>query len=178
MPHRRVMERAVFAAVMLLAAGCHGRVEPVAPPTADRPTPAGPVAVAQQADASPSLPVKPTVRITPEAFTITADDPGLQLLAADETDSARDRTAEVRWTAEPSGLVTIEAGGYLRPIASGVVTVRAAMAKAGTGELSAEAKVTIEPRSARPWDFGEDIVPILTRLGCNTGACQDRKSVV
>ena len=38
----------------------------------------------------------------------------------------------------------------------------------------AEAKVTIEPRSARPWDFGEDIVPILTRLGCNTGACHGR----
>ncbi len=123
----------------------------------------------------PVLPAKPAVRITPEAFTITADDPGLQLLATDETDSARDRTAEVRWTAEPAGLAAIEAGGYLRPMSPGVVTVRAVMAKAGTGEAPpAEAKVTIEPRSARPWDFGEDIVPILTRLGCNTGACHGR----
>src|SRR5262249_38181876 len=33
---------------------------------------------------------------------------------------------------------------------------------------------TIEPRTTRTWDFGGDIVPILTRLGCNTGACHGR----
>ncbi len=172
---RRLIFQAVFTAGLILIVGCHGRVEPGARPTADRPAPAVSAAVPQQAEASPSLPVKPAVRISPEAFTITADDPGLQLLATDETDSARDRTAEVRWTAEPAGLAAIEAGGYLRPMSPGVVTVRAAMAGTGAGEApAAEATVTIEPRSARPWDFGEDIVPILTRLGCNTGACHGR----
>ena len=28
--------------------------------------------------------------------------------------------------------------------------------------------------SARAWDFGEDVVPLLTRYGCNTGGCHGR----
>ena len=149
---------------------------PSGQPAADRSVPANakPGPGPEQANAAPSPPAKPVVRIriSPESFTITADDPGLQLLAAEETETARDRTAEVRWTTEPSGLAAIEAGGYLRPKAAGVVTVRAAMA--GSPAPAAEAKVTIEPRTTRTWDFGEDVVPILTRLGCNTGACHGR----
>jgi hypothetical protein len=134
--------------------------------------------VAPVAAPSPIVPAKPALRIAPEASTITADDPGLQLLASDEADPARDRTAEVRWTAEPAGRAVIEPGGYLRPVAPGVVTVRALLAAGPEGPASAgapaETKVTIEPRSPRPWDFGTDIVPILTRLGCNTGSCHGR----
>jgi hypothetical protein len=164
---RRLIVQAAFTAGLVLVVGCHGHVDPG--PVVTQPV------VTQPVVTRPAAPAKPAVRISPEAFTITADDPGLQLLAADEADSARDRTAEVSWTAEPAGLAAIEAGGYLRPISAGVVTVRAVMAGTGTGEAPpAEAKVTIEPREARPWDFGEDIVPILTRLGCNTGACHGR----
>src|SRR6185312_3848891 len=71
------------------------------------------------------------------------------------------------------GLAAIEPGGYLKPLAEGVVTVKAALAGASDAPPAA-AKVTIEPRSSRPWDFGEDIVPILTRMGCNTGNCHGR----
>ena len=157
MPRRWWILQAVVAVGLVMAVGCQGQ----------KPTPG-----LDRAVAAPSPPAKPVVRmrISPEAFTITADDPGLQLLAAEETASARDRTGEVQWTAEPSGLAVIEAGGYLRPKAPGVVTVRAELA----GSPTAEAKVTIEPRTTRTWDFGEDVVPILTRLGCNTGACHGR----
>jgi hypothetical protein len=113
------------------------------------------------------------VRITPAVSTITADDPGLQLLAADPDDPSRDRTVDVQWSAEPAGLVAIEAGGYLRPLAPGIATIHAR--RAGAEDAPAgEARVTIEPRTSRTWDFGQDIVPILTRLGCNTGACHGR----
>ena len=186
MPRRRVMELAAIAAGLLLAAGCRGRVESPAspPPTApDRATltdagsgtATGSGTVPPQVEAAPSLPVKPAVRISPEAFTITADDPGLQLLAVDEAEPARDRTAQVAWSAEPAGLVAIEPGGYLRPIGAGagVVTVKAALPGASNAP-AAEAKVTIAARASRSWDFGEDIVPILTRMGCNTGSCHGR----
>ena len=173
MPRRRVMQRAVLAAGLVLASGCHGRNEPANP---GRPA-AGSVAQAtpapQPAATAPSLPVKPAVTITPEAFTITADDAGLQLLASDAAESNRDRTAQVAWTAEPSGVVAIEPGGYLRPLSAGVVTVKATLPGASDAP-AAEAKVTIAPRSPRTWDFGEDIVPVLTRLGCNTGGCHGR----
>jgi hypothetical protein len=171
------MVRAACAAALVLAAGCRGRVEPgraARPTTAtDVPVQAAPISAPQQAAISPGLPAKPAVRISPEAFTITADDAGLQLLASDDLEPARDRTGQVTWKAEPAGLAEIEPGGYLKPLAAGVVTVKAALAGASDAP-PAEAKVTIEPRSTRPWDFGEDIVPILTRMGCNTGACHGR----
>ena len=173
MPRRYPMVRAALAAAFVLATGCQGRVEQrasTAPSAASLPAQA---VVSEPAPAPPSLPVKPAVRISPEAFTITADDPGLQLLAADDLEPARDRTAQVAWTVEPAGLAAIEPGGYLRPMGAGVVTVKAALAGASDAP-PAEAKVTIGPRSSRPWDFGEDIVPILTRMGCNTGSCHGR----
>ena len=53
-------------------------------------------------------PVEPvrraTLEITPGSSTITADDPGLQLLAArNEAGSIRDLTAEVKWTRRAAG---------------------------------------------------------------------------
>ncbi len=113
--------------------------------------------------------VKP-LRISPEAFTITPDDSGLQLLAAqDDSGSPRDVTSQVEWTVEPPDLAKVEANGYLRPIRDGIVTVRAKLA-----DSVASTKITLEPRSTRPWDFAEDVVPILTRVGCNTGSCHGK----
>lgn len=169
MSRRRVLERAVLTAVVLLAAGCRGQVEPGSPTAATDAT-----ASQTQADA-PIVPAKPTVTISPGSFTITADDAGLQLQAADATDPAGDRTARVSWSVEPAGLATVEPTGYLRPTAAagGVVTVKAATPGASDAP-PAEARVTIEPRTSRSWDFGEDILPILTRMGCNTGSCHGR----
>src|SRR5262249_2948629 len=114
--------------------------------------------------------VKPPIEITPGSSTITADDPGLQLLAArKEAGSISDLTTEVKWRVEPPGLAEIEQGGYLRPVSSGEVVVTAAR----DGQ-SASARVKLDPRTKRPWDFGHDIVPILTKLGCNTGGCHGR----
>ncbi|HZW34411.1 MAG TPA: DUF1549 domain-containing protein [Isosphaeraceae bacterium] len=179
MPRRRWVVRAGLAVGLVLVVGCRARVAlesapPPGPATAGRPAPADPGrGPAPQAAATPVRPAPAAVRISPEVSTIAADDPGLQLLAADAADPARDRTVEVQWTAEPAGLAAIEPGGYLRPLAPGVATVHARRAGAD-GAPPAEAKVTIEPRSSRPWDFGQDIVPIFTRLGCNTGSCHGR----
>ena len=34
--------------------------------------------------------------------------------------------------------------------------------------------VTVGPASERLWDFAKDVVPILTRSGCNTGGCHGK----
>src|SRR5262245_54939115 len=101
---RRMMEWAVIAAGFVLASGCHGRDEPAkpAPPAANPVAQAAPSPAPEPASIAPSVPAGPAVALTPEAFTITADDAGLQLLAADATEPARDRTAQIAWTAEPT----------------------------------------------------------------------------
>ncbi len=156
---------------LLVLAGCQGSKAPT-------PIPVTPVAVqkvtppAAQATAQVAPAPKPPLEITPGSSTITADDAGLQLLAArKEAGSVHDLTGAVKWSIEPPGLAEIEQGGYLRPLTGGDVVVQAAF----EGQ-TCSAKVKIEPRSSRPWDFGHDIMPILSRLGCNTGGCHGRAS--
>ncbi len=157
---------------LLLFAGCGRDQGP--PPVPKQPAvvqdAARPAATAGQV-AAPVVPApKPPLEITPGSSTITADDAGLQLLAArKEAGSIHDLTAQVKWSTEPSGLAEIEQGGYLRPLAPGDVVVKAAF-EGQTGSVA----IKLEPRSVRPWNFGHDIMPILTRLGCNTGGCHGR----
>lgn len=99
-----------------------------------------------------------------EAATITANDPGVQLLlrrqSADGT--VKDLTGLAAWRVDPPGFGAIEAGGYLRPLAAGKVGVKVVF----EGQEVA-APINVEPRENRSWDFASDVVPILTRLGCN-----------
>jgi Protein of unknown function (DUF1553)/Protein of unknown function (DUF1549) len=153
---------------LLLLAGCRGG-QPASPiPAAPVAAKSVPAAAKGSEQGTPA--VKPPIEITPGSSTITADDPGMQLLAArKEAGSIHDLTADVKWSLEPPDRAVIEQGGYLRPLASGEVVVTAAF----EGQ-TASAQIKLDPRTERPWDFGHDIVPILTRLGCNTGGCHGR----
>src|SRR5205823_6051208 len=59
--------------------------------------------------------------------------------------------------------------GYCRPVGAGKVTV-----KGTVGDDRVEVVVTVAGVDERPWDFGPDLVPILTRFGCNTGGCHGK----
>ena len=63
----------------------------------------------------------------------------------------------------------IEPGGYLRPLKEGTLSAHAAI----DGQ-EAVARIVVEPRQSRSWSFDEDVVPVLTRLGCNTGSCHGK----
>jgi len=83
--------------------------------------------------------------------------------------TVRDLTGWAAWRVDPPGSAAIEAGGYLRPLAAGKVSVKAVF----EGQ-EVTALINVEPRENRSWDFASDVVPILTRLGCNTGSCHGR----
>jgi hypothetical protein len=97
-------------------------------------------------------------------------DPGAQFIAEAE-DAAKgtaDLTAEATWEVEPAGVVALDPAGYVRPIGPGEATVRARHPR---GAAPAVVRVEAAPRA---WDFAEDIVPVLTRSGCNMGACHGK----
>ncbi|HKI19227.1 MAG TPA: DUF1549 domain-containing protein, partial [Isosphaeraceae bacterium] len=181
MPRLSSVPRAGLAVAFILCLGCQARVTPSKPPVLPAGTkpaqlsrpgqePGGAALTSQPPAAQP----KPALRISPGAFTITADDPGLQLLLGREEDgSTRDLTASAAWTAEPPGFVQIDSTGYVRPASventKVLVTVRAVV----DGQAASSA-ITLEGRGRRSWDFGQDIVPVLTRAGCNTGSCHGR----
>jgi hypothetical protein len=122
--------------------------------------------------AKPAQPApKDELKVGPASATLEPGDPGLQLLAEARGASGgrRDVSGQVAWKAEPSGVVAVDAGGYLRPVGPGQAKVVATL-----GTENAAVSVTVADPKGRVWDFGEDVVPILTRAGCNTGGCHGR----
>ena len=119
----------------------------------------------------PAKPKPPALVVRPAKVELDAGDPGAQLIAAVKGAGGgqRDVTAVAGWSVEPEGIVAVEPGGYLKAIGPGTATVRASH-EGGTAEVP----VVVADGGERAWDFGQDIVPILTRSGCNTGACHGR----
>jgi len=119
-----------------------------------------------------------TVRLTvvgrPDAAAVTLSAPGArqQLLVTRFTDQATDVTRDARYRVEPAGVVRVGDTGFVTPLANGsaVITVRTPNASA-----TISATVTGFDRP-RPISFPNDIVPQLTRAGCNSGACHGTPS--
>lgn len=190
MPHWRLGLAVVVVVLGGWTAGCGTRPEPsaVKPPVqSGRVTDSVSHLKIDQAQPAPhpeqhvalAVPVQPpatVLALSPESFTITADDPGVQLLVIRRNPDAtvRDVTSQVHWRVEPRGAVAIEPDGYLRPIKDGVVSVFANDFEGHREEQEAACKLVVEPRQGRSWSFDEDIVPILTRLGCNVGSCHGK----
>ncbi|MGE3819609.1 MAG: DUF1553 domain-containing protein [Isosphaeraceae bacterium] len=109
--------------------------------------------------------------ISPESVELASGDPGFQLIVEGRGSRGgrRDVTGEVAWSFEPQGVVTVDPSGYVRPIATGEAQVSATL----DGNVVV-AKVQVISSSSRSWNFGEDVVPILTRAGCNAGSCHGR----
>ncbi len=79
----------------------------------------------------------------------------------------RDLTREATFTSSAPERATVDARGVVRPAGDGeaVVTVRA-------GGQTATVPVHVKGTTADvPVSFGREVVPVLTRAGCNAGAC-------
>jgi hypothetical protein len=158
------------------AGGCRQSVEPPASPKvagmAPGPTAKAPVDPNIAPVPSPAAAKSSTIEVNPATVTFEPGDEGVQLVASEKGPHGglRDLTAKVKWEAEPPGVVAVDPGGYARPVARGKATIRAAY-EGGRAEASAEVAAD---GPGRAWNFGEDIVPILTRAGCNTGGCHGK----
>jgi Protein of unknown function (DUF1553)/Protein of unknown function (DUF1549) len=89
------------------------------------------------------------------------------------TGQLRDLTRSVHYSADPSGIVAIDATGLVTPLRDG----EAHLHVSGPGHTSAEFPVRVE-RFAHPLpiNFKNQIVPIFTKLGCNSGGCHGKAS--
>jgi hypothetical protein len=92
-----------------------------------------------------------------------------QLIAtAHYSDGAvRDLTHEGHWTSADPAIVIVHPGGRIEPRGDGQTEV-------GVQIGSTEAKTVIRVRNAgkaHPIQFEHEVLPVLTKLGCNQGAC-------
>ncbi len=94
---------------------------------------------------------------------------GCQLIVSD---GAADVTREVRYASSNPAVALVDAKGYVTPAGDG--TARVVVSR---GQDRLEVSVRVQGfRSGRPVDFKTEIVPLLSRLGCNAGGCHGKAS--
>ena len=108
-----------------------------------------------------------------EPVTLIGPDARQQLLvtAATPNEHDRDVTGEVAFSIQPEGIAEFTDAGFLHPVGNGKATI--------TAELSGAKPATIEVNVQQattplPINFTNEIVPILTRHGCNGGGCHGK----
>ena len=84
----------------------------------------------------------------------------------------RDFTHKVQYSVAPAGILAVDKTGLATPSTDGVAVVTAT-----AGGKSATLKITVEGVSRQiPINFKNQIVPIFTKLGCNSGGCHGKAS--
>ena len=84
----------------------------------------------------------------------------------------RDQTRKVQYTVEPAGVVQVDATGHMTPLKDGKAIVKAV----GSG-VAAELPVEVMGLANDiPVNFPNQITPIFTKLGCNSGGCHGKAS--
>ena len=82
----------------------------------------------------------------------------------------QDITALASYTSVPEGIVQVDASGFLRVLTNGETTIRA-----NHEGGSAERSVTVtRAADLLPVSFPNDVVPVLSRHGCNSGGCHGK----
>jgi len=87
------------------------------------------------------------------------------------SEGQRDMTRDVGFTIEPANIVEIDSTGLVKPLANGVVTLTAS--HEGLSDVSLQIKVE-QSGTAQPINFPNEVVPILTKYGCNGGGCHGK----
>ena len=86
---------------------------------------------------------------------------------------SRDLTHSVTYEASPQGVVAVDETGLITPLANGEATIKAT----GTEGIAAEITVTVVGYGeVIPINFPNQIVPIFSKLGCNSGGCHGKAS--
>ncbi|NND99013.1 MAG: DUF1549 domain-containing protein, partial [Pirellulaceae bacterium] len=107
--------------------------------------------------------------------TLVGRDARLQLLVTAELPDGeqRDWTRHVTYHASPSGLIKIDPGGLVTPVANGTVSVRVTDAAGTTAEATL---VVSHIGNDVPVSFPSQIVPVFTKFGCNSGGCHGKSA--
>ena len=93
--------------------------------------------------------------------------------ATDTAGAVRDLTPKAAIEVSPAGIVRVEKGGMIIPLADGDATLKVKEAKG----LSAQLTVRVQnAKTEMPINFANQITPIFTKGGCNGGGCHGKSS--
>jgi hypothetical protein len=94
------------------------------------------------------------------------------LVSLTQASGQRDFTGDAEFTSQPAGIVDVDETGFVTPLGNGsaVITARA------EGTAATISVVVSSFEKQRPVSFPNDVIPQLTRAGCNSGACHGTPS--
>jgi hypothetical protein len=111
--------------------------------------------------------------VTPAALELAGVHEGRQLLVTASADGRSfDLTRKAIYTVAPPGIVQVSPTGYVRASAEGAAEITALAA----GHKRTVRVVVHDAGAGRPLHFANDVVPLLSRHGCNSGGCHGRAS--
>jgi hypothetical protein len=131
----------------------------------------------QETKKAPEGPPLPTaaelkkLEIWPSAIVLKGQDDSAQILVTGELAArSQDLTGDVQYKVANPAIAKVTAAGRVIPLANGATEVTAAFA-------GKTVSVTLKNESmdeSLPINFGNQIVPIFTKLGCNSGGCHGK----
>ncbi len=110
-----------------------------------------------------------TLIVAPATVELKGPEARQQLLAEATTDTnyQEDWTKTSTWTSSNPQVVKVDAKGALTPVSDGEATVTATQ-----NNITATTKVKVVDNKAQfTWNFRNHVMPVLTKAGCNQGAC-------
>lgn len=120
------------------------------------------IAAAQTAFAADKLTVQP--------HSVTLSDPFARRQLLVEVDG-QDATRSAKYTSSQPKVATVDESGYVLPVADGSAEISITI----NGQ-TAKVPVTVKGMAnARAVDFSTEIVPLLSRFGCNAGGCHGKQ---
>src|SRR6202044_1591765 len=91
-----------------------------------------------------------------------------QLLAEASVEGHQeDWTRTAQWTSSDPNIAKVDQTGVVRPVADGQATITA-KSQGRSASLTVRVKNAHAPFA---WTFRNDVIPVLTKMGCNSGAC-------
>ncbi len=106
--------------------------------------------------------------ILPGSVNLNGPEARQHLLAeASLPDHQEDRTRKTQWHSSNPNVAIVDANGEVRPVGDGDATITAT-----AGGHTATAAVHVSnSQAAHTWSFRNDVIPVMTKVGCNGGAC-------
>ncbi|WP_437187942.1 DUF1549 and DUF1553 domain-containing protein [Planctomicrobium sp. SH668] len=90
-----------------------------------------------------------------------------------EQGAASDQTRAVTYTVQDEGVAKVDSAGVVIPTGSGATSIRASLPSGVEALINVE---VLDFEQNRPVNFPNQVVPILTKYGCNGGGCHGAAS--
>jgi hypothetical protein len=117
-----------------------------------------------------AVPASPAeLKLLPADVTLTGPHASQRLVvvAEDGGKVVADRSPDAKFTSSQPAVATVDQLGVVRPGADGEAVITATH---GDSQASTRVKV-VRAKDATPFSFTNDVIPLLTKAGCNSGAC-------